>query len=229
VSLNTRFTGRMTTLAVSREPNNIPSARKAESDAGGVNAEECFYENEMAFAREVSNRVNPRLAEFDYSQPGGYFITICTEERKNLFGAIIDGDIILNPVGRIVEQCWHAIPNHFNFIELDAFVIMPNHVHGIILINENPSNFSFVGTTHASSLPSYGIGKGCKPGSLSAIIDSYKSACSRMIHRSQLVLNQKIWQRNYYDHIIRNEQDWEALHDYILANPENWLHDPEFG
>ena len=126
-------------------------------------------------------RRNLRLAEFDYSQPGAYFVTIVTQDRKRLFGDVLDREMVLNDIGRMVTDFWLAIPNHFSNVELGEFMVMPNHIHGIISItNEKTMMTSNVGATHASPLP--GISNGPKPGSIGAIVGSLKSATSKRIH-----------------------------------------------
>ena len=126
-------------------------------------------------------RRNLRLAEFDYSQPGAFFVTIVTQDRKLLFGQVLDGEMVLNDTGRMVTEFWLAIPNHFSKVELGEFMVIPNHIHGIISItNEKMTISSNVGATHASPLP--GISNGPKPGSIGAIVGSFKSATSKRIH-----------------------------------------------
>ena len=164
-------------------------------------------------------RRNLRLAEFDYSQPGAYFVTIVTQDRKLLFGEVLDGEMILNETGRMVTELWLAIPDHFSNVELGEFVVMPNHIHGIISITN-------VGATHASPLPIISNGPGS--GSLGAIVGSFKSATSKRIHELTKSHDHRLWQRNYYEHVIRNERDHQAIYDYILANPGNWEKDNDY-
>ena len=172
-------------------------------------------------------RRNLRLAEFDYSQPGAYFVTIVTQDRKRLFGDVLDGEMVLNDIGRMVTDFWLAIPNHFSNVELGEFMVMPNHIHGIISItNEKTMMTSNVGASHASPLP--GISNGPKPGSIGAIVGSFKSATSKRIHEITHGRDHHLWQRNYYEHVIRNERDHQAIYDYIVANPENWEKDDDY-
>ena len=145
-------------------------------------------------------------------------MTIVTQDRKPLFGQIVDGEMVLNDVGKMVEEFWIAIPKHFPNVELGAFVIMPNHIHGIISIT--------VDATHASPLPR--ISKGPFPGSIGAIIGSFKSTASKGFREIPNNAEKHPWQRNYYDHVIRNERDYTAIYEYILANPMNWEKDEEF-
>ena len=162
-------------------------------------------------------RRNLRVPEFDYSQPGAYFVTIVTQGRKQLFGHIVDGEMVLNDVGKMVEEVWIAIPKHFPKVELGAFVIMPNHIHGIISIT--------VGATHASPLP--WISKGPMPGSIGAIAGSFKSAATKRFREIPNNPEKHLWQRNYFEHVIRNERDYQAIYEYIIANPMNWEKDEE--
>lgn len=159
-----------------------------------------------------------RISEFDYSQPGAYYLTLVTQDRQQILGQIVDNEMILSEVGKMVEEVWIAIPNHFASVELGEFVIMPNHIHGIISIT--------VEATHASPLPR--ISKGPMPGSIGAIVGSFKSAATKRFHEIQKYQESRLWQRNYYEHIIRNERDYLAIYEYILANPMNWEKDEEF-
>lgn len=158
-----------------------------------------------------------RIPEFYYSQTGANFITIVTQDRKTIFGQVEDGEMVLNNVGKLAEEVWLALPKHFPNVELGEWVIMPNHIHGIISIK--------VEATHASPLPR--ISQGPTPGSIGAIIGSYKSAVTKRFHQIPKNTKNKLWQRNYYEHIIRNERDYQALYEYILANPMNWEKDEE--
>jgi len=163
-------------------------------------------------------RKDIRIPEFDYSQPGAFFVTIVTKDRKTLFGQVNNGKMVLNNVGKLAEEVWLALPTHFPNVELGEWVIMPNHIHGIISIN--------VEATHASPLPR--ISKGPAPGSIGAIIGSFKSAVTKRVHQNSKNTNNNLWQRNYYEHIIRNERDYQAIYDYIIANPLNWEKDEEY-
>lgn len=147
-----------------------------------------------------------RLKNWDYSSPGYYFVTICTRNFQPFFGEIIDGVMRLTPVGEIVHRFWSEIPEHFPNIGLDEFVIMPNHMHGIIIIHE------CVETQHAASLP--------KPGSLSTIIRSYKSAVTRWARRN--AYPKFAWQSRFYDHIIRSDESLHEIRSYIRHNPLKW-------
>jgi len=166
------------------------------------------------------HRSSLRLPEYDYSQEGAYFVTIVTQGRQCLFGEVVNGEMRLNPAGLMVEQVWKEIPAHFPHVELGEFVLMPNHIHGIIMITR------CVGATHASPLRNRHNGP--LPGSLGAIIGSFKSAASKIINMDLDKYFGQLWQRNYYEHIIRDENDLQIITDYILTNPQNWVKDEEY-
>jgi len=173
----------------------------------------------MKFNPQKHHRRSIRLREFDYTQPGGYFVTIVTLHRDSLFGHIVNEEMQLNEMGNIADECWRAIPIHFPNVELGAYVIMPNHVHGIIVINET------VGARHVSPLQKPSNPRGFKRSSVGAIIASFKSAVTRGIGSEHNASG--IWQRNYYEHVIRNSEDWDRIHRYIESNPSIWAEDEE--
>ncbi|HLO17395.1 MAG TPA: transposase [Anaerolineales bacterium] len=172
------------------------------------------------------HRRSIRLKGYDYSQTGAYYVTIVTYHRDCLFGDIVNGEMILNDLGKIADECWRAIPEHFPFIELGAFVIMPNHMHGIIVINNGhrAETFSspFLGAMHASPLPTQRP-RGPVTRSLGTIVGSFKSAVTNRVGREHNATG--IWQRNYYEHIIRDKKDLQNKTDYINANPSFWDED----
>ena len=186
-------------------------------------------------------RKSIRLQGYDYALPGGYFVTIATHKRKPIFGRIVDFEMELNSYGEVAVACWEEIPSHFEKILLDAFVIMPNHVHGIILtqesqtIIENPGATTevppegHVYPTHAAALrlDKETPNSPRKPASLGVIMNSYKAAVTKILHRQQGLPHHPIWQSNYYERIIRNERELNAIRAYILENPLNWTSDPE--
>ena len=148
-----------------------------------------------------------RLKEWDYSNPWWYYITINTKEHIEWFGSIVNGKMELNELGVITNKCWSEAPHHFTNVELDYYVIMPNHIHGIIIINKN------VETRHASSLRNRSV-------SLSDIIGSFKSAVSKQARANGL--NNFFWQKSFYDRIIRNEKELYNIRKYIEQNPLKW-------
>jgi REP element-mobilizing transposase RayT len=182
------------------------------------------YNPDMKFDPIIHHRRSIRLKEYDYAQPGGYFVTIVTYHRDLLFGDIVNGELTLNGYGIIADECWRAIPDHFANVELGAHVVMPNHVHGVIVITEigmATNSSPFVGARHASPLPPRGV----KPKSIGAIVGSFKSAVTRRIGREHNASG--IWQRNYYERIIRDDREMDRIHRYIESNPSMWTEDDE--
>lgn len=142
-----------------------------------------------------------RLQYWDYSTPWWYYVTICTRNHINFFGSIKNGKIVLNELGIVAEKCWLEIPHHFKNIELDYYVIMPNHIHGIININ-------CVETPYMVSLP------------LGDIIGKYKAAVKRWCTKNGF--KNFLWQPRFYDRIIRNEKELFNIRNYIEQNPAKW-------
>ncbi|MEZ4668028.1 MAG: transposase [Anaerolineae bacterium] len=180
-------------------------------------------------------RKSPRLKGYDYTQEGAYFVTICTHQRQFLFGEVVNGEMRLNELGLITEECWELIPDHFPHMELDAFVVMPNHVHGILLIAAPPvlkpqQPSSFVGTRHASSAatPRDNQPRGTMHGSLYTAMGSYKSAVTRRVRQHMQTDDTSIWQISFHDHIIRSEQSLNKIRHYVLNNPALWQNDQFF-
>ena len=179
----------------------------------------------MSYNPEKHHRRSIRLRGYDYTQPGAYFVTICTHDRICLFGRVVKEDMRLNEFGEIVRECWLMIPHHFPHTALDAFIIMPNHVHGIIWI-VNAASDDNVGATHASPLrlPSP---RGPKRKSIGAIVGSFKSVVTKRINQKRGTPGLPVWQRNYYEHIVRNDESLNRIRQYIAENPLRWYLDHE--
>ena len=161
---------------------------------------------------------------YDYSSPGAYFVTICTKNKANIFGDIVDGAMILNEFGEIVKKIWFDLPNHFTNVQLDEFIVMPNHVHMIIFIIDDDHRHRRGLACQTPTKRTFG-----KPisGSLPTIIGSFKSAVTKRINRMRKMPGFPVWQRNYYEHIIRDEDELNAIRQYIIDNPQNWDIDTE--
>ena len=157
-----------------------------------------------------------RLPSFDYAAAGAYFVTICCHDRE-LFLADEQTRIA-------IQAAWDAIPLHFERAKLDEFVIMPNHVHGIIWLVDIPNvaESPAVGAQHAEPLR-----PGVRPGSLSALVRSFKSAATSEARRRGFDPNLPFWQRNFYEHVIRNDDELDRIRQYIRLNPLRWLLDTE--
>jgi putative transposase len=166
------------------------------------------------------HRRSIRLKEYDYTLEGGYFITIVSMGHHSIFGNIDNNKAILNDLGKIVNKCWQNMPDHFNNITVEPFIVMPNHIHGIVTIYDDDGR----GTIYrAPTMEKYG-----RPtvGSIPTIIRTYKAAVSRNARRELGIID--IWQRNYYERVIRDRLELENISSYIISNPENWANDPEF-
>ena len=173
-------------------------------------------------------RKSIRLQGYDYSQAGLYFITVCTHNRVPLFGEIVDGVMALNTAGQIVEKCWCAIPEHFPQVTLDEFVVMPNHVHGIITIGENNVGANDVRANNVRAndylpQPSNEIPRSLQHGTsrtIGSMVRGFKIGVTRWFRANTDI--HKVWQRNYYEHIIRNEDSYLKIAEYIQTNPQRW-------
>jgi len=169
-----------------------------------------------------------RLKGYNYGNMGLYFITICTANREHYFGKIIEGKMQLSKIGILADVFWCEIKNHSNNIVLYQFVVMPNHIHGILEIVENiggdgggrdvACNVSTVDKTINKQMSKISP----KSGTIGRIIGSYKGAVSKYTHRLGLQFD---WQSRFHDHIIRNEKSLEQIQSYIISNPKNWVND----
>jgi len=202
-------------------------------------------------ARSRRDRRSIRLAGYDYTQAGAYFVTVCTRDRALLFGDVVDGAIRLNQAGAAVDAAWHAILDHFPRISVDEFVVMPNHVHGILVFDDfrdgsagvqhaagvGGQHAAVVAAQHAAPLqgrdpqfgpqPSPSLPLHVTPGSLGAVVRSFKSAATKRINELCGAPGNAVWQRNYYDHVIRKEESLHRIRQYIRDNPAQWALDRE--
>ena len=165
------------------------------------------------YTPERYRRHSIRLRAHDYGRGSAIFITICTYNREPFLAEIVDNQIRLNALGRAAEQCWTGIPDHFSAASIDQFVVMPNHLHGILLIRPAPGDGNGE-RSHQRNL-------------LGGIIGSFKSAASKRINAVRDTPGSPVWQRNYYDHVIRDDQELDRIQHYIMRNPLAW-HDDEF-
>lgn len=163
-----------------------------------------------------------RLPGWVYRNPGYYFVTIVTKDRIPYFGYVLDDEMYLSDAGIIAQNLWESIPSHFSHAMLDYFVIMPNHIHGIIILsNTSEQPVSSVMTLHATSLQEKSMGDiSPKRGSLSTIIRSYKSAVTRQLRQEGL--DDFAWLSRFHDHIIRVDVELDHIREYIQNNPILW-------
>ena len=180
-----------------------------------------------------------RLPGYDYTQPGAYFVTICAHERQHLFGEVVDGQMRLSSAGRVVDWYWRRLPQHFPHVRLGAHMVMPNHAHVILWIVDA------VGATHSPTISGQTVNavptdgpdqtqrvlgnassplrpNGPAPGSVGAIIGNFKSVTTRRINKMNHTPGDPVWQRNFYERIVRNERALNAIRQYIADNPARW-------
>lgn len=192
----------------------------------------------MNFDPQKHHRRSIRLQGYDYSQAGAYFVTIVAWQREMLFGEIVNGEMKLNRNGRIVRDAWFDLKNHYRYVELGAFVIMPNHAHGIIgLVDDGRGGSSASGKTPLLGGLNAGIELvstnqtrpyvTAKRHGLPEIVRAFKSFSARRINRLRRTDGIPVWQRNYYEHIIRNEREMDRITRYIESNPSMWAEDDE--
>ncbi len=160
-----------------------------------------------------------RLPDYDYTSPGVYFVTISTKDSQCFLGDVIDGNMKLNTIGKIVHSCWVQLPDFLKHVTLDQFIMMPNHIHGLININDNPAGDACVAPTQKKSGPA--------KRSLGAIVGSFKSAATKKINNLRNSPGERVWQRGFYEHVIRQGDDLQAIREYIANNPLSWKMDQE--
>lgn len=161
-----------------------------------------IMETAMPYDPNKHHRRSIRLPGYDYTSAGAYFVTICTQSRQPLFGDVQAGEMRLSAAGRIVWQCWSDLPDHYAYVSLDAFIAMPDHVHGIVVLNEGDR------TLFRHGLPE--------------IVRALKTFSARRINHVRGTSGNSVWQRNYYEHIVRDEQELGRIREYIDDNPVRW-------
>ncbi len=208
----------------------------------------------MRYHRDAHHRRSIRLRGYDYSQPGAYFITVCTHQRAPLFGDVVNGVMVLNAAGAIVDAMWREMPNHFPHVTLGEYVVMPNHLHGIVhIMAANPVGAPLVGAPVSivgapvsmpieTGAPTRGAPtncdvSGCVGGAptrgvptVGDAVGAFKSLTTNAYidsvrHAGWQPFDRRLWQRNYYEHIIRDEESYERIADYIRNNPPRWRED----
>ncbi len=154
----------------------------------------------MKYNPDFNHRQSIRLTGYDYSTSGAYFITICTHEREYLFGDVVNEIIQLNTVGDIARSHWQQLSQHHPNIIMDESIVMPNHLHGIIILESSTDSTK----------------------SISEIIRGFKTFSAKAINKKRCLRSVPVWQRNYYDRIIRSELELDRIRQYIIYNPRNW-------
>lgn len=180
-------------------------------------------------------RKSIRLKNYDYTQEGRYFVTVCADNRKCLFGRIRDAEMILNESGKMAEKYWNQIPRHFPHAELDEYIVMPNHIHAIIKITVNvgANNHSpltnIISKNRAKNISPLQMHQmplkrhGGTSKTIGSIIRGFKIGVTKWFRKN--TETKKVWQRNYYERIIRNESELNRIRQYVIDNPAKWEND----
>lgn len=173
----------------------------------------------MKFDPKIHHRRSIRLPGYDYSSAGAYYVTICTREKTFLFGRVLDGQMHRNHYGDVAHEEWFRSAKLRNDIMLDTFVVMPNHVHGIIVRTHPGRNWDGGTARRAPTVERFG-----KPatGSLPTLVRGYKSAVTQGVNALRKTPGEPVWQRNYYEHIVRSEVELNRIREYIATNPLRW-------
>ena len=191
----------------------------------------------VTYSREIYHRRSLRLKGYDYTQGGAYFVTIVLRDRLCLFGEVVGTKMQLNQAGEMVRGVWEALPDRFPMITIDAFVVMPNHLHGIIIINQHLHPESPVGASLVDA--QFPVGASlvdAQPAdthiALGDVIGAYKSLTTVEYTRGVKMMkwtpfHRRLWQRNYYEHIIRHDDSLRRIRQYIIGNPGQWALDKE--
>lgn len=213
----------------------------------------------MTYNPDIHHRRSIRLKDYDYSHSGAYFVTVCAWKKECLFGEIKNGEMLLSEYGEIVMKCWDGLPDHYQNVQLDEFVIMPNHIHGIIVLNVGagfkPARIAAAAQAAAAQAAAAQAAAaqaaaaridkaplaadagdknraGLKPAptkghALPEIVRAFKTFSSRRINEARNTPGGPVWQRNYYERIIRDDRELHAIREYIRYNPLKWEEDDE--
>ncbi len=149
---------------------------------------------------EPQRRKSIRLRGYDYSLPGAYFVTINVHDRQKVLSSIVDDQVVLTDLGKIVTETWINLPGHYQKIDIDEFIVMPDHLHGVIVLHENVT-----------------------PKSISEIVRGFKTFSAKKINTLKNISGKCFWQRNFYEHVIRDEYDLNRIRQYIHENPLKWF------
>jgi len=177
----------------------------------------------MSFDPQRHHRRSIRLKGYDYTQAGAYFVTLVAQGRECLFGDVAEGEMRLNEHGRVVAEAWEWLAEQYAYVELDEWVVMPNHLHGIIVITDNHDRGG-LGRGGSRTAPADTAAKR-KP--LGRLVAAKKTVSAKRINQMRNTPAAPVWQRNYYERIIRNERELDATRQYIFQNPLRWVLDAE--
>ncbi|WP_072620284.1 transposase [Spirulina major] len=179
----------------------------------------------MKYNPKIHHRQSIRLRGYDYTQPGAYFVTICTYKKQCWFGEVRNGTMYRNQIGNLVAHEWLKSPQIRDNVKLDAWVVMPNHLHGIVWLLETKTRRGATLAPRPCATPHQGWGR--SRNELGSFIAGFKSSVTRQINQLREHSELPIWQRNYYETIIRDDTALHSIRNYIQQNPEQWLQDKE--
>lgn len=180
----------------------------------------------MKFNPDIHHRKSIRLREYDYSQAGYYFVTVCTAQKLHLFGEIHDGVMCLNEIGQVVDDICRELPGRYP-VDLDEYIIMPNHFHGILVLGDSVgARFIAPNLSRQSTRPG-GAMNGAP--TIGKIVHDFKARCTHAINGLQSSRVTPLWQRNYWERVIRNEAELANIREYIRNNPKQWELDELYG
>ncbi len=177
----------------------------------------------MPYDPVLHHRRSIRLRGYDYSQAAAYFVTVCAQDHRCLFGDIVKGEMMPNECGRVAAEGWGWLPRQYGWVELDAWTVMPNHLHGIVIIHEN--DLVSMGRGGSRTAPTASGGDVAVPSvrkPLGRLIGAFKTVSTKRINELRGTPGAPVWQRNYYDHVIRGERSLQEIREYIAGNPLRW-------
>jgi REP element-mobilizing transposase RayT len=172
----------------------------------------------LSAGNQRRRRNSLRHPQFDYTSPGAYFVTICVAHRECLLGEVVDRNVQLTALGQIADATWPALLKRNPHVQLDEYMVMPNHVHALIWLRQS----SVQATTAAVKQRAFAD---CVGGSLSVLVGAYKSSVTQQARAKRLLTAPALWQRNFYDNIVRNEEALAHIRNYIRTNPARWTND----
>jgi REP element-mobilizing transposase RayT len=181
----------------------------------------------MKYNPDIHHRRSIRLKGHDYSQSGAYFVTICAQNRECLLGDVVDGRIRVNDAGQMVQRIWNDLSVKYPGIETDAFVVMPNHIHGIIVI----VGAQFIAPINCNTINQTKKNESIKQGAINRaptvgeIVRAFKAQCTHAINQIRNTPGHPVWQRNYYEHVVRNDDGMKRVREYVISNPAKWDND----
>jgi putative transposase len=183
----------------------------------------------MTYDPKKHHRRSIRLRGHDYAGGGGYFITICAQDKKCLFGRVVEGEMILNEAGQTIQRVWEDLPHRFPTVVLDVFQLMPNHFHGILVIPGAGLEQALALATGAPVIQPgpKAAGTASRTPTMAGVVGAFKSIATIEVNRFQSCIGRRLLQENFYEHIIRSVDSLEKIRAYIRQKPVRWFEDPE--